>query len=70
VTPDLIEILGDATRHIIADQLGRHLDGIADTRDIGAAMAFDDDAVEPQKDRSIMIVRIEMDFEQRECGAG
>src|SRR4030095_8261960 len=61
--PEIVAIPTDLAGDVVADHPRRDADGVGDALGVGAAVAFYDQAVEAEKDRTIVIVGVEMDLQ-------
>ena len=54
---EIVEVLADLPGDVVADHARGDPDGVGDALGIRAAVALHDQAVEPEEDRAIVIVR-------------
>jgi hypothetical protein len=61
---EIVEVLADPAGDIVSDHSRGDPDGVGHALGRRAPVALHDQSVEAEKDRAIMIVRVQMDLEQ------
>src|SRR3954453_12674366 len=66
VGAEIVEILADLSSDVVQDHSRRDSDRVGYTFRAGAAVTFDDQAVEAEEDSAVMVVGVEVDLQQIE----